>query len=159
MCYAKPSLTCKGRWPSLPQICTISKTALSMPGIDLKTGKAPPKTVSTNSPGPSSLGPLQGLLIITPVVQFDGVHMAYGAGPNVLSNISFDLAQGDFRFLTGPSGAGKTSLLKMLYLSQKPSEGRIKMFGRNLSETRGKIFLSSGGVLALCFKSFGSSII
>jgi cell division transport system ATP-binding protein len=40
--------------------------------------------------------------------------------PRVLSDISFNLQPGSFYFLTGASGAGKTSLLKMLYLAQRP---------------------------------------
>jgi cell division transport system ATP-binding protein len=61
--------------------------------------------------------------------------MAYGPGPNVLHNVSFDLNRGDFRFLTGPSGAGKTSLLKLLYLAHLPASGNITMFGKDLSQT------------------------
>ncbi len=43
--------------------------------------------------------------------------------------MSFALHPGSFYFLTGASGAGKTSLLKLLYLAQRPSRGVIRMFG------------------------------
>jgi cell division transport system ATP-binding protein len=52
----------------------------------------------------------------------------------VLRDLDFRLAQGGFCFLTGPSGAGKTSLLKLLYLAQRPTRGRIRLFGAELSE-------------------------
>jgi cell division transport system ATP-binding protein len=63
------------------------------------------------------------------IVQFDNVGLRYGTGKEVLSDISFTLFPGRFYFLTGASGAGKTSLLKLLYLSQRPSRGLIRMFG------------------------------
>ncbi|TAD80687.1 MAG: cell division ATP-binding protein FtsE [Sphingomonadales bacterium] len=65
-------------------------------------------------------------------VKFDNVGLRYGTDPEVLSNLSFTLFPGSFYFLTGASGAGKTSLLKMLYLAQRPSRGAIRMFGQDL---------------------------
>lgn len=63
------------------------------------------------------------------IVQFDNVGLRYGTDREVLSDISFTLFPGSFYFLTGASGAGKTSLLKLLYLAQRPSRGMIRMFG------------------------------
>lgn len=63
------------------------------------------------------------------IVQFDNVGLRYGADREVLSDISFTLFPSSFYFLTGASGAGKTSLLKLLYLAQRPSRGVIRMFG------------------------------
>ncbi len=65
-------------------------------------------------------------------VKFDNVGLRYGTDPEVLSNLSFTLFPGSFYFLTGASGAGKTSLLKLLYLAQRPSRGAIRMFGQDL---------------------------
>ena len=49
---------------------------------------------------------------------------AIGTGDGeTLSDVSFTLASGGFYFLTGATGAGKTSLLKLLYLAQRPSRG------------------------------------
>ena len=63
------------------------------------------------------------------VVQFHNVGLRYGTEREVLTDISFTLYPGSFYFLTGASGAGKTSLLKLLYLAQRPSRGSIRMFG------------------------------
>ena len=57
--------------------------------------------------------------------------MRYGRGPEILRDLSFDLPRGSFQFLTGPSGAGKTSLLRLIYLAAKPSRGLISYFGRD----------------------------
>ncbi len=66
------------------------------------------------------------------IVTFDNVGLRYGTEPEVLSNISFTLYPGSFYFLTGASGTGKTSLLKLLYLAQRPSRGGIRMLGQDL---------------------------
>lgn len=68
----------------------------------------------------------------TEVVAFDNVGLRYGTGKEVLSDVSFTLWPGSFYFLTGASGAGKTSLLKLLYLAQRPSRGAIRMFGTDV---------------------------
>ncbi|WP_114394871.1 cell division ATP-binding protein FtsE [Oleisolibacter albus] len=69
------------------------------------------------------------------MVRFENVGLRYGNGPEVLRDISLHLAPGSFHFLTGPTGAGKSSLLKLLYLSERPSRGLITLFGEPLSKT------------------------
>jgi cell division transport system ATP-binding protein len=71
---------------------------------------------------------------VAAVAEFDSVGLRYGTGAEVLRDLDFRLRTGSFYFLTGPSGAGKTSLLKLLYLAQRPTRGRIKLFGEELSE-------------------------
>ena len=66
------------------------------------------------------------------IVTFDNVGLRYGTGKEVLSDVSFTLYPGSFYFLTGASGAGKTSLLRLLYLAQRPSRGMIRVFGTDL---------------------------
>ena len=66
------------------------------------------------------------------IVQFDNVGLRYGTGAETLSDLSFSLQEGGFYFLTGPSGAGKTSLLRLLYLAQRPSRGLIRLFGEDI---------------------------
>lgn len=65
------------------------------------------------------------------IVQFENVGLRYGTGAEVLSDISFSLGKGAFYFMTGASGAGKTSLLRLLYLAQRPSRGLIRLFGED----------------------------
>jgi cell division transport system ATP-binding protein len=68
------------------------------------------------------------------MIRFEHVGLRYGIGPEVLSDIDFTLEAGSFHFLTGPSGAGKTSLLSLMYLGRRPTRGLVTMFGQNINE-------------------------
>ena len=61
--------------------------------------------------------------------------MRYGRAAETLRDVSFELEPGSFHFLTGPSGAGKTSLLKLIYLAERPSRGLVSLFGRDVAVT------------------------
>ena len=69
----------------------------------------------------------------SPIVAFQAVGMRYGRAPEVLRDIDLILAPGSFHFLTGASGAGKSSLLKLIYLAHRPSRGLISLFGEDVS--------------------------
>ena len=58
--------------------------------------------------------------------------MRYGMGPEVLHDVSFQIHPGEFRYLVGPSGVGKTSLMRLMYLAHRPSRGLISMFGADI---------------------------
>ncbi len=59
--------------------------------------------------------------------------MRYGTGPEILREVTFDLAPGSFHFLTGRSGAGKSSLLKLIYLAHRPSRGLVTLFDEDVA--------------------------
>jgi len=65
------------------------------------------------------------------VIRFENVGLRYGFGAEILRDLSFHIDSHSFQFLTGPSGAGKTSLLRLLFLSLKPTRGLISMFNRD----------------------------
>jgi cell division transport system ATP-binding protein len=67
------------------------------------------------------------------LIHFENVGLRYGMGPEILKDLTFDIPKKSFQFLTGPSGAGKTSLLRLLFMSLKPTRGLIKVFGREIS--------------------------
>lgn len=68
------------------------------------------------------------------MIKFENVGLRYGIGPEVLSDINFVLEPGSFHFLSGPSGAGKTSLMTLMYLGRKPTRGLVSMFGQNINQ-------------------------
>ncbi len=70
-------------------------------------------------------------------IRLEGVGLRYDDSEPVLRDISFSIGPGGFRWLLGPSGAGKTSLLRLLYLGHRPSVGRLEVLGREIgSATR-----------------------
>jgi len=67
------------------------------------------------------------------VIRLNQVGLKYDRGPETLREVSFHLRPGSFHFLTGPSGAGKTSLLRLLFMSLHPTRGQIQLFGQDVS--------------------------
>lgn len=67
------------------------------------------------------------------ILQLHGVGMRYGSADEVLRDIDLTINAGSFHYLVGPSGAGKTSLLRLMSLSVPPSRGRIVLFGRDVA--------------------------
>ena len=75
------------------------------------------------------------------MITFKNVGFRYKTGPEVLHNINFELGSGSYHFLTGPSGAGKTSLLSLIYLGHLPTRGKVEMFGHDINTaTRETLF-------------------
>lgn len=67
------------------------------------------------------------------MIRLTNVGLRYERGAEVLSDVNFHLKPGSFHFLTGPSGAGKTSLLRLLFMSIRPTRGQLHMFNQDVS--------------------------
>ncbi len=67
------------------------------------------------------------------MVRFENVGLRYGVGTEVLRDLSFAIEPGSFQFLTGPSGAGKTSLLRLVFMALKPTRGLVSIFGHDVA--------------------------
>ncbi len=67
------------------------------------------------------------------MVRFENVGLRYGLGTEVLRDLTFRIEPHSFQFLTGPSGAGKTSLLRLLFLSLRPTRGLISVFDSDIA--------------------------
>ena len=88
------------------------------------------------------------------LVRFSNIGLRYSTGAEVLHDINFELEPGSFHFLTGPSGAGKTSLMKLLYLGQKPTRGIVSLFGRELATVPRKSLPEIRRQIGVVFQDF-----
>lgn len=87
-------------------------------------------------------------------VQLEGVGLRYAEGPEIFSNVSFSVPQSSFHFLTGPSGAGKTSLMSLMYLAKRPSRGRVTLFGEDVTEAKRNRLPAFRRKLGVVFQDF-----
>jgi len=63
------------------------------------------------------------------VIRFQHVSKTYPSGVEALRDVSFHIPKGQFVFLTGHSGAGKSSILSLILAEQKPSAGDVRVSG------------------------------
>jgi cell division transport system ATP-binding protein len=75
-------------------------------------------------------------------------------GQEILRDLTFRIEPQSFQFLTGPSGAGKTSLLKMLFLSLKPTRGLITLFGQDTATLDGDGLAALRRRIGIVFQDF-----
>jgi cell division transport system ATP-binding protein len=88
------------------------------------------------------------------LIRFENVGLRYGVGPEVLRDLSFDIAPKSFQFLTGPSGAGKTSLIRLFFLALRPTRGLISVFGREISTLKKSELPSFRRRIGVVFQDF-----
>jgi len=66
------------------------------------------------------------------MIQMFQVHKEYGNQVYALRDINLHIEKGEFVFLVGPSGAGKTTLMRLIFRDESPTSGSILIDGRNI---------------------------
>jgi cell division transport system ATP-binding protein len=70
------------------------------------------------------------------VIRFTNVYKGYPNGALALKDVTFHVLKGEFVFLTGHSGAGKSTIMKLLFAEQKPSAGEVRVSGYNVTSLK-----------------------
>jgi len=68
------------------------------------------------------------------MIQFEQVYKRYPNGREALAGVSFKIGAGELAFLTGHSGAGKSSILKLIALIERPTRGQVLIDGQNTAQ-------------------------
>jgi cell division transport system ATP-binding protein len=70
------------------------------------------------------------------MIRFEQVHKRYPNGREALAGVSFKIDTGELAFLTGHSGAGKSSILKLIALIERPTRGQVLINNQNTSRIK-----------------------
>ena len=70
------------------------------------------------------------------MIRFANVYKAYPNGALALKDVTFHVSKGEFVFLTGHSGAGKSTIMKLLFAEQQPTSGEVIVNGTSLAQVR-----------------------
>ena len=88
------------------------------------------------------------------MLSFENVGLRYGSSPETLQDINFDIAPHSFQFLTGPSGAGKTTLMRLIIMALKPSRGMIQIFGKDTAQLTKEEITTTRRKIGVIFQDF-----
>jgi cell division transport system ATP-binding protein len=96
------------------------------------TAIAEPETLLESLPAPAQADPSGSAMIV-----FEGVQKIYEPGVTALSGVSFVIEKGEFVFVVGASGSGKSTVIRLLLKEIEPTRGRIIVGGRDLNRLKG----------------------
>ena len=88
------------------------------------------------------------------MLYFDRVSKEYDNGVKVLDNVSLTINQGEMISIVGHSGAGKTTLIKLLLAEETPTEGEVSFHSDNIHNFRGKDMTNYRRKVGVVFQDF-----
>ncbi len=88
------------------------------------------------------------------MIQMYHVHMSYSSDAPVLVDITMRIGKAEFAFVTGPSGAGKTSLLRLIMLSEACESGQLLLFGQNVARIKARHIYQVRRRIGMVFQDF-----
>lgn len=88
------------------------------------------------------------------MIEFNNVSMTYPNGTDALKNVSLKVDKGEFVYIVGASGAGKSTFLKLIMAEEKPTSGDIKVNGKKLSTLSEKEIPYLRRTMGIVFQDF-----
>lgn len=87
-------------------------------------------------------------------IQLFHLSKIYPPNHHALTDITLEIAQGEFIFVSGASGAGKSTLLKLLFREEEPSDGQILIDGKNVTRLGSRGVAQLRRKIGLVFQEF-----
>lgn len=88
------------------------------------------------------------------MIEFSHVYKTYPGPVHALRDVSFKIDKGEFVFLTGPSGAGKTTLFKMILAAEAVTSGQVQIAGSDLNYLKGDSVAHFRRRIGMVFQDF-----
>jgi cell division transport system ATP-binding protein len=88
------------------------------------------------------------------VIRLSHVYKTYPNGALALKDVSFRVAKGEFVFLTGHSGAGKSTIMRLLFAEQRPTAGEVRVLGHDVATLRAREVPKLRRRLGVVFQDF-----
>ena len=88
------------------------------------------------------------------LIQIRGIKKTYKNGVTALYDLDLDIEKGDFVFVIGATGCGKSTLIKMLYREEKPDQGSIIVGGMNVAKLRNSKVFKLRRKIGVVFQDF-----
>lgn len=92
--------------------------------------------------------------IKTPVIEFSGVSKTYNTGTHALNDVNIKINSGEFVFIVGSSGAGKSTFMKLIMREEKANTGTIKVNGFDLTNMKRKKIPMLRRTMGIVFQDF-----
>lgn len=88
------------------------------------------------------------------MIKLEGVSKSYGNGAPALNNLDLDIEDGEFVFMVGASGSGKSTFIKLLLKELDPTEGTIVVNDKNISKMRSRAVAKYRRNVGVVFQDF-----
>ena len=89
-----------------------------------------------------------------PIIEFRGVSKTYQSGTHALEDVNIKIANGEFVFVVGSSGAGKSTFMKLIMREEKANTGKIVVNGFNLTSMKRKDVPKLRRTMGIVFQDF-----
>ena len=88
------------------------------------------------------------------LISLKNIYKTYPNGVTALADINLEIAKGEFVFIIGPTGCGKSTLMKLLYREEKPTRGNVIVGGINVEKLRNRKVYKLRKKLGIVFQNF-----